>query len=309
MRTVYTMRDGVQIAAITVSQFRVVLADTGKRDFDGNCANGGFFGTYHEDGQAFTLPAGHVAADYGANCPYTAKYCLERGKFDGVKFSFDASAWGYQNQFYGKSVSTLMVRGCSAEIRAVKTLPKCDYAIAGVPVIRDGKAVLFTDAKKEGWDASVLYATYHVFLGLKGDGMVYVMGMKTKTGNLLTSGEAFHKFRPMGFTDVIKLDGGGSYYFRFGKATATSGNRRICTVIPLGGNPYPEPTVTVKRWSMLRESVRWVQWELQYHGYSCDIDGKFGADTEAKLKEYQTKNGLTPDGKCGPATRAALRNG
>jgi hypothetical protein len=35
-------------------------------------------------------------------------------------------------------------------------------------------------------------------------------------------------------------------------------------------------------------------------------DGKFGPQTETALKAYQTRNGLVPDGVCGPATWASI---
>lgn len=36
------------------------------------------------------------------------------------------------------------------------------------------------------------------------------------------------------------------------------------------------------------------------------IDGKFGEGTRTALKNFQSKNGLDNDGRCGPATRQAL---
>lgn len=44
-------------------------------------------------------------------------------------------------------------------------------------------------------------------------------------------------------------------------------------------------------------------------GQSLDIDGEFGPKTEAALREYQKKNGLTVDGVAGPATYAKLLGG
>jgi cell wall-associated NlpC family hydrolase len=44
------------------------------------------------------------------------------------------------------------------------------------------------------------------------------------------------------------------------------------------------------------------------YGYIVgDIDGKFGAKTEAAVKAFQTNNGLTADGICGAKTWAALQ--
>ena len=100
-------------------------------------------------------------------------------------------------------------------------------------MLRGGKACTTGQAKGQGWDTSPLRATWHTLVGLKGDGMVvYVMGWQSRTTNLLDSGEAARVFRGLGFTDVLKLDGGGSYYqSRDGAASRTAENRRINSVL------------------------------------------------------------------------------
>ena len=52
--------------------------------------------------------------------------------------------------------------------------------------------------------------------------------------------------------------------------------------------------------------VRELQESLRRHGQSLDVDGDFGAQTEAALIAFQRAHGLTPDGVAGPRTRAAL---
>lgn len=42
------------------------------------------------------------------------------------------------------------------------------------------------------------------------------------------------------------------------------------------------------------------------YGFSLDVDGSFGANTEAAVKAFQKSKGLTVDGICGPKTWAAL---
>lgn len=54
-------------------------------------------------------------------------------------------------------------------------------------------------------------------------------------------------------------------------------------------------------------AVRRLQMELQARGYDPKgVDGSFGPGCEAAVKAYQSDAGLTVDGSCGPATRAAL---
>ncbi|MBQ2896631.1 MAG: spore cortex-lytic enzyme, partial [Oscillospiraceae bacterium] len=50
-----------------------------------------------------------------------------------------------------------------------------------------------------------------------------------------------------------------------------------------------------------------IQQKLSQWGYySGGVDGIYGSGTEAAVKKFQEKNGLSPDGKVGPATLAAL---
>ena len=42
--------------------------------------------------------------------------------------------------------------------------------------------------------------------------------------------------------------------------------------------------------------------------YKGDIDGSIGPKTKEAIKEFQSKNNLTPDGKVGPKTWAVLKN-
>jgi len=136
------------------------------------------------------------------------------------------------------------------------------------------------------------------------------MAARTYTGNMLKSGEMAKKFKSMGFRDVIKLDGGGSFYFNTnGTTLSTAENRRVCSIIEFGdtdGNPYPTPTVTLYKGIKNATAVSWLQWELNSRGYSCTMDGSFGPATLTKLKAYQKASGLEVDGYCRHATRASL---
>jgi hypothetical protein len=311
----YTVQNNIHIAAVPVQDFKIVLVDNKKKSSPKNSCNAGFFANFKENGSLFTLPVGHLVCDYNANSTYTKKYCSERGKFNGNKFTFDSGSFAYNNQFYGKSQSTLCIRNNSASIFESTHAPdNCSYAIAGVPIMRSGEDVKFaTFVTKQGWDASTLYATWHIFVGIKevNAKTVYIMAMKTTKSNMITAAEAFKKFKALGFRDVIKLDGGGSFYFNAdGTTKCTLENRRINTIITFGGaekNPYPVPTVALTYMNRYSKDLnKWLQWELNAHGFECDIDGSFGPTTLKQLKAFQEANGLEPDGSCGPATRKAL---
>ena len=54
------------------------------------------------------------------------------------------------------------------------------------------------------------------------------------------------------------------------------------------------------------DAVRTMQQRLSDLGYSLDVDGNFGPGTGRAVVAFQQKSNLGSDGKCGPATWAAL---
>lgn len=120
---------------------------------------------------------------------------------------------------------------------------------------------------------------------------------------------------------LVNLDGGGSRHLLYdghlvyrsprvpynalafyrdaaGASPGNAGGSDAC--------PYPEPTAYV-RWGSVGAGARWVQWQLTRCNYPLAVDGIFGAKSAAALRAFQKENGLSADGVCGPATRAALR--
>ena len=76
--------------------------------------------------------------------------------------------------------------------------------------------------------------------------------------------------------------------------------------LPPTGNPYPVPTKNV-RLNSKGNDVRWLQYALnQKGGYKLIVDGIAGNLTIGALMDWQKKNGLEPDGICGPLTRQTL---
>lgn len=301
-RMKYIKRGNTRIVEVPVKDFAVRLVDKAKKSaYSGNYCNAGFFGNYNEGRDKFTLPVGHTVAAMATDNKWVNHYCAQRGKVSAGKLVYAEP---------GRTETTLFIRGGKADMGEVSAPPEgCAYAIAGVPVLRQGKAVSWATAKAQGWEASSLYATWHIFAGYGQDrSKITVVALRTTTGNLIFSGEGAKNLAALGLREAIKLDGGGSTILRVGGKTpvCTAGNRRLCTIFTFGGNPYPAPTKTLAKGNR-GEGVRWLQWELNDRGFPCSVDGSFGPGTKEALMAYQVSAGLAPDGSCGPATRKALQ--
>ena len=55
------------------------------------------------------------------------------------------------------------------------------------------------------------------------------------------------------------------------------------------------------------ELVKWLQRGLVEAGLDLDVDGIYGSDTVSAVRAFQHDNGLTPDGKAGKLTMAAIK--
>lgn len=319
----YYVTNNIHIVEIPVEDFSIVMNDSKKKTAAAkNFANAGFFATYKEGGATFTLPVGHIICDFKASNQYVKKYCQDRGKFlTTTKYQLDSGKWRQGNSFYNKALSTLIVKDNKASIIDLTTLPTgCDYAISGIPIMNNGADIKFNPyVKNQGWSGGELYGTWHTFIGLKADGkIIYLMGMKTISGNMITSAEAFKKFKALNMYDVIKLDGGGSFHMNVnGKAVASTAENRlinsiICwkdnanNTIQKEENPYPVPTVTLKQGNKNTLFNKWLQWQLNMLGFPCSIDGSFGPATLKQVLNFQKSRKLDQDGSVGPATRKAL---
>ena len=97
-------------------------------------------------------------------------------------------------------------------------------AVSGIPVIVGGKYVPMEDIKKEGYFGDELYNTWHGFLGIRHNKLVYV-AMKCGFDEMCWALVA------LGIYDAVKLDGGGSFILKNGKELeGTAENRRINNV-------------------------------------------------------------------------------
>lgn len=70
-------------------------------------------------------------------------------------------------------------------------------------------------------------------------------------------------------------------------------------------NPYSAPKGILKN-GCKGTGVKWLQYELDRNGFSLLIDGIFGKDTEAAVRQFQNQHRLICDGIVGPVTIAAL---
>lgn len=256
----YYIEENIHTIKCSPQEFSLVLVNEKKKNVDKQAyTNANFFGNYSEQGEAFTLPAGHLVADYESDSKWERHYCEERGKFIGEKFYYDAGKWAGDSQFYGKSLTSLIIENNKARIEEIKNIQDSyQYVVSGVPVIRNGKDVkYYGDVTGQGYNTSVLYATKHIFVGLKkNDSNIYIMGYKTTSANLIYSAEMFKKLSALGYYDVIKLDGGGSYHFEVNGSVkdTMSENRRISGIICVKNIEEEKPTEdkdTVSDWAKI----------------------------------------------------------
>lgn len=64
--------------------------------------------------------------------------------------------------------------------------------------------------------------------------------------------------------------------------------------------------MTMVRMGMRGDAVSELQQALVDHGYELDVDGIFGDETDAAVRDFQESNDLDVDGVAGPETWAAL---
>lgn len=227
-------RGGLTI--VPVASLKIVYHDAGKRDAAyPKYANGGFFANYKsEGGELFTLPVGNLCCDMPKIPAISRKYLAPYVK--GGKLRYDCGA-NASTQFQWKAPSTLVIPESGAPyVAELAEIPAgTRYAISGVPTVRRGDDVDYHRfVKTQGWDESCMVPGWRHWIGLK-DGKLWHIYGQTKTKNYIYGMEVWQALQTEEFSDVLCLDGGGSYYRRWdGKAGGTAGNRRINTVVVFG---------------------------------------------------------------------------
>lgn len=200
---------------------RLVYLDADKRKIPGqNACNADFFGDYKRGKTAYTLPRGNLVCDMGA---YKVPPDVEQDLFRFIsagKLRYNAADNAANSQFIMKNVSTLVIPSSGdpyvADINRAPAAAK--YAVSGVPCIRHSDDVDWKNyVAAQGWAEDTVRNTYHNWLGVR-DGEVWLITGKSaaKSGNMIYGMWLWNLLRDEGFEDVIKLDGGGSYYCRIG---------------------------------------------------------------------------------------------
>lgn len=225
-RTNYTV-NGLTICR--ADDFSIEYCDRKKKNIpEDRYINGGFFGNYKSaSGALFTLPVGNLVCDIGGVDPAAEQYIKPYISGGKLRIGCDNNA---SAQYHGRKVSTLVKTRSGKVYVADLSAPPSDaiYAISGVPTVRNGDDVdYYNYVKAQGWDESCMYATYRNWLGIRG-GEIWVISGKTETKNYIYGMEFWRKIRGEGFTDIICLDGGGSYMRKTAAGKyATAENRRI----------------------------------------------------------------------------------
>lgn len=229
LKKVYTntySHDGLTFERM--KNFKIKYTDEAKRVYRyQNEASGGFFGNFKRNGVLYTLPVGNLVCDC-IDMESRASWSDIKDHCKGGKLRL--STYDRANEFYGKTVATLVVPAVGDPYVAdLKEAPAdCLYAISGVPTVRNGDDVMWHEyVKPQGWSDGCMYATYRNWLGVRG-GEIWIISGKTTSKNYIYGMEFWKKVREEGFDDVIALDGGGSFMHKVGtKKTLTAENRRI----------------------------------------------------------------------------------
>ena len=168
----------------------------------GNYFNAGFF-AQNADGS--TIPVGNLA-DCG----------------NIISQSKDNADWINVAKKKLTTIYTTNAGGCGmVQTDDLATIPDLRAAISGIPIARGGQQVSMDEIKAEGYDGSELYDTWHGFLGLRENYLVYAAAK-------CDYWQMFWILRALGVKDAVKLDGGGSFILHNGYEIAgTSEECRI----------------------------------------------------------------------------------
>lgn len=202
-RTVMKLPTEVFVQEIEPSSFNIEVCDKRKKNISrSNYFNLGYF-AIEKTGN--TIPVGNLA---------TGGKIISQAK--------DNASWINLSK---KQLTTIYVTN-SGLCGVVKTddlsaIRDLKTAVSGIPIIVDGRYVPIDSIKTEGYFGSELYNSWHGFLGIRHNKLVYV-AMKCDFGEMCWALVA------LGIYNAVKLDGGGSFILKNDEIIqTTSENRRI----------------------------------------------------------------------------------
>ena len=205
--TVMKLPTEVYIQEITPSKFRIEIADKNKKNIaKESYFNGGYFAV--EKGGK-TIPVGNLAID---------------GKI--ITQSKNQADWINLSKKKLTTIYTKTDGTCGiTKTDSLESIPNLKNAISGIPIIVGGYKVNMDAIKEEGYFGNECYNTWHGFLGIRHNKLVYV-AMNCAFEQMCWALVA------LGIYDAIKLDGGGSFIMKNGtRQKYTSENRRINNII------------------------------------------------------------------------------
>ncbi len=215
---IYSEKDGFHTVKTDIENFDLMILDAKKKTTKiKNYFNAGFFSAL---ANGKTIPVGNLAC--GGNI---------------VSECYRNAAWINLSR---KKVSTLIVTKTGAKIEKTDRLDNIEglrCAVSGVPVLIGGREVsLSKDVKPESWFGGELSPTWHGFLTVF-EGKIIYHAFKTasKTAAAATT-EIYKKLKNFGYSDVIMLDGGGSFVLDVdGTNKAVTSENRVINSVGLFG--------------------------------------------------------------------------
>lgn len=202
-RTVMNLPTEVFVQEIEPSNFGIEICDKKKKNIPkDNYFNLGYF-TYEKAGN--TIPVGNLATN---------------GKI--ISQSKDNASWINVSKKKLTTIYTTNSGSCGiVKTNNLSTIQDLKTAVSGIPIIVGGKYVPIENIKAEGYFGNELYNSWHGFLGIRHDKLVYV-AMKCDFGEMCWALVA------LGIYNAVKLDGGGSFILKNDEIIkTTSENRRI----------------------------------------------------------------------------------
>lgn len=224
--------NGYTVTEFKPDKLRLLWFDKSKNVIPKNAFNLGFFGEFTAGKLKYTLPVANLCVD---------------AEDIGIQQTGDIRSWGgsvddkvrlatkhrVDKQFKDKYVTTLLI-----DKHNKVSFAECDsfsdaykYAVSGVPIIRNGVDVSYTNVfKPQGWYDDILRASSRNCIGNKGN-VMYLISGATKNTNYLKTSEMYNALKGLKLDNLIGFDGGGSFACNIGgNMLKTAENRRINSI-------------------------------------------------------------------------------